>query len=144
MLFAKNEKGYRNLCKLSSYAHLEGFYYTPRIDKALLQEYKEGLICLSGPFYSPLGTLVQKQSQKEIDEEVKYYKTLFGEDFYLQITLNRMEGSELKKYGVLDEAWVMQKLENGYKAQENILSVYKKISEEKGDFFSSSSRYSLS
>ena len=49
VLLVKNKQGYQNLCVLSSLAHLEGFYYTPRIDKELLAKYNEGLICLSGP-----------------------------------------------------------------------------------------------
>ncbi len=132
VLLAKNQVGYHNLCKLSSIAHLEGFYYTPRIDKALLAEHKEGLICLSGPFYGPLGTLIQTGDQKEIDEELSFYKTVFGSDFYLQVSLNRMSSKELEKCGVLDEAWVMQKMESGYKAQEDLLEAYKLIGEKEG------------
>jgi len=45
ILLAKNRQGYQNLCKLSSYAHIEGFYYTPRIDKELLAQHAEGLSC---------------------------------------------------------------------------------------------------
>ncbi|MCH9616968.1 MAG: DNA polymerase III subunit alpha [Chlamydiia bacterium] len=132
ILLAKNQKGYENLCKISSIAHLEGFYYTPRIDKSVLKDHHEGLICLSGPAYGPLGTLVRGDNQKEIDEEVSFYKTLFGEDFYLQITLNRMTGNELKNCGVSDEAWVMQKMESGFKAQEEVLAAFKKLSEKEG------------
>ena len=47
-LLAENETGYRNLLKLVSYAHLEGFYHRPRMDKQLMAEYAEGIICLSG------------------------------------------------------------------------------------------------
>src|SRR5579872_6667402 len=57
LLLVKNKKGYENLCKLSSLAHLEGFYYTPRIDKELLEKYHEGLICLSGPLQSHIAQL---------------------------------------------------------------------------------------
>ena len=47
VLLAKNETGYRNLLKLTTKAHLEGFYYKPRVDFALLEKYNEGLIALS-------------------------------------------------------------------------------------------------
>src|SRR4029078_6919936 len=47
-LLAKNERGFRNLIKLSSIAFLEGFYYNPRIDREVLEAHREGLICLSG------------------------------------------------------------------------------------------------
>jgi DNA polymerase-3 subunit alpha len=132
LLFAKNQQGYKSLCKLSSFAHLDGFYYTPRIDKELLKKYADGLICLSGPFYGPLGNLIQKQEEKEIEKEILFYKEVFGEDFYLQIALNRMSHAEIKAVGVLEEAWVMQKLEGGYKAQEDILQAFEKIGQKYG------------
>ncbi|MCH9621230.1 MAG: DNA polymerase III subunit alpha [Chlamydiia bacterium] len=132
VLLAKNQDGYKNLCKLSSIAHVEGFYYTPRIDKQLLMEYSEGLICLSGPFYGPLATIIQKGDQKEIDEEISFYKTLFKNDFYLQVSLNRMTHERLQKCGVIDESWVLQKMESGFKAQEELVESYKKISKEHG------------
>ncbi|MEK7340456.1 MAG: PHP domain-containing protein, partial [Verrucomicrobiota bacterium] len=55
ILLVKDSQGYKNLCKLSSLAHLEGFYYTPRIDRDLLAECAKGLICLSGPSNGILG-----------------------------------------------------------------------------------------
>ena len=47
-LLAQNEAGYRNLLKLSTASHLEGFYYRPRVDRELLEQHNEGLIVLSG------------------------------------------------------------------------------------------------
>ncbi len=132
VLLAKNLQGYKNLCKLSSIAHLEGFYYTPRIDKVLLQKYHEGLICLSGPFESPLADIVLNGEQKEVEEEISFYKTLFGEDFFLQVSLNRMSLEQLAACGVQNEAWVMQKMESGYAAQEDLLSAYKTLGEKYG------------
>jgi len=125
VLLAKNMQGYKHLCKLSSIAHLEGFYYTPRVDKSLLEKYSEGLICLSGPFDSPLGELVLHGTEEEVEEEIAFYKRIFANDFYLQISLNRMSLSELKQCGVDTEPWVMQKMEATYKAQEELLSAYK-------------------
>ena len=132
VLLAKNEQGYKNLCKLSSIAHLEGFYYTPRIDKVLLEKYHQGLICLSGPFDSPLGDIVLNGEQNEVDEEISFYQTLFGEDFYLQVSLNRMTLAELKSCGVDDEVWVMQKMEATYAAQEDLVSAFKALGERHG------------
>ncbi|HEY6650687.1 MAG TPA: PHP domain-containing protein, partial [Actinomycetota bacterium] len=54
-LLAQNETGYRNLLRLVSLAHLEGFYHRPRMDKQLLAEHADGLICLSGCLSSELG-----------------------------------------------------------------------------------------
>src|SRR5699024_7831423 len=47
VLLAENMEGYHNLCKLVSYAYLDGFYYKPRVDKELLRQYSKGIICLS-------------------------------------------------------------------------------------------------
>src|SRR5439155_26686135 len=57
-LLAENETGYRNLLLLVSLAHLEGFYHRPRMDKQLLAEHADGLICLSGCLSSELGVLL--------------------------------------------------------------------------------------
>ncbi|TMK90303.1 MAG: DNA polymerase III subunit alpha, partial [Actinobacteria bacterium] len=57
-LLAENEKGYRNLLRLVSLAHLEGFYHRPRMDKQLLAEHADGLICLSGCLSSEVGVLL--------------------------------------------------------------------------------------
>ena len=62
----KNQIGYQNLCKLSSFAHLEGFYYTPRIDKELIEKHSEGLICLSGPVKGRIGSLIVDEQEEEL------------------------------------------------------------------------------
>ncbi len=86
LLLAKNNTGYQNLIKLISLAHLEGFYYKPRIDWELLEKYHEGLIastaCLGGeiPFLIRVGDL-EKARQRILD-----YNNLFGQDhFYLEL-----------------------------------------------------------
>ena len=74
-LLAMNETGFRNLSRMASKAYLEGFYYKPRIDKELLQQYNEGVICLSGCASSELSRLLlggekekaEKSSQKKKD-----------------------------------------------------------------------------
>lgn len=92
-LFAKNEKGYKNLMYLSSMACLEGFYKKPRITKNILREYSEGIICssacLQGEVNYHLNTLGRKNiyaggfsRAKEVALE---YKEIFGDDFYLEI-----------------------------------------------------------
>src|SRR5512146_1321060 len=60
VLLAKDETGYRNLIKLVTAAHLEGYYYKPRIDKEILAANKEGLIALSGCLASEIPDLIQK------------------------------------------------------------------------------------
>src|ERR1700679_806863 len=85
VLLAKNKKGYQNLCRLSSVAYLEGFYYVPRIDKQLLAEYSEGLICLSGPHNSSLAHWIGQNKQEELLQEIAWYRELFKEDYYFEL-----------------------------------------------------------
>ncbi|OGE14074.1 DNA polymerase III subunit alpha [Candidatus Daviesbacteria bacterium RIFCSPHIGHO2_12_FULL_37_11] len=85
-LLAKNYQGYLNLLKLVSISHLEGFYYRPRVDKALLKQFHEGLIALSGcPAGEFIRTLDSKGNEKA-EEIVKQYLDIFGEgNYYLEI-----------------------------------------------------------
>lgn len=102
LLYAMNETGYRNLCKLSSIAFTEGFYYTPRIDKELLEQYNEGLICLSGPLRGPIATeLLEGKS-----EELAWYHDLFGDRFYLQIERMQMADGDIVADKVDQESWL--------------------------------------
>ncbi len=91
ILLAKNEIGYRNLVELVTKAHLEGFYYKPRIDHELLEKHHEGLICLSGCFSGELGRAVRDGKMAEAEEIAKYYKSLFGEDYYIEIQQHSRE-----------------------------------------------------
>ncbi len=84
-MLAKNEVGYKNLTKLVSKAHLEGFYYKPRVDRELLEAHHEGLICLSGCFKGEIAYHVKMGRQEVAMDTARYYKGLFGEDYYLEI-----------------------------------------------------------
>ncbi len=89
ILLAKDEQGYSNLVKLVSLAHLEGFYYKPRVDKELLQEHHKGLIassaCLKGEIPSAITTGDLNKASKLADD----YLHIFGKgNFYLEIMEN--------------------------------------------------------
>lgn len=85
LLIAKDEIGYKNLVKLSSIGYTEGFYYRPRIDKEVLEKYKNGLICTSACMGGIIGShIIDNQYEKALAES-QYYKDLFGDDFYLEI-----------------------------------------------------------
>jgi DNA polymerase-3 subunit alpha len=84
-VLVKNEVGYKNLTKLVSKAHLEGFYYKPRIDRELLEAHHEGLVCLSGCFKGEIPYLLGLGRFDEAVETAKFFKDLFGEDFYLEV-----------------------------------------------------------
>ncbi|TSC66593.1 MAG: DNA polymerase III subunit alpha [Microgenomates group bacterium Gr01-1014_80] len=85
-LLAKDYQGYLNLVKLISISHLEGFYYKPRVDKALLREFHEGIIALSG---CPAGEFIRSLDNKGIEkaeEVLREYLEIFGEgNFYLEL-----------------------------------------------------------
>ncbi|MEX0933744.1 MAG: DNA polymerase III subunit alpha [Candidatus Paceibacterota bacterium] len=81
-LLAQNEKGYSNLVKLVSLSHLEGFYYKPRIDKELLRQHSEGLVCLSGCMASELSRALENKNMECAEEVIAEYKDIFGKDRY--------------------------------------------------------------
>ncbi|MCD9025944.1 DNA polymerase III subunit alpha [Cohnella silvisoli] len=92
-LLAKNEIGYRNLMKLTSIGHLEGFYYRPRIDFEALTEYAEGLVCLSGCMSSELSKQLMDDRYDDAKATALRYRELFGDDYYL----------ELQDHGILEQ-----------------------------------------
>lgn len=85
ILLAKNKVGYHNLVTLVTKSHLEGFYYKPRIDKELLKEHSEGLICLSGCFSGEVAKLLRADRIEEAEDVARWYKEIFKDDYYLEI-----------------------------------------------------------
>ena len=84
VLLARNQIGYHNLIQLATRAHLEGFYYKPRVDKELLEEYHEGLIALSACIRGEVPNLILEGRSEEAKQIALWYKQTFG-DFYLEI-----------------------------------------------------------
>ncbi|MBI2634861.1 DNA polymerase III subunit alpha, partial [Candidatus Peregrinibacteria bacterium] len=83
---AKNNAGYQNLIKLTTKAHLEGFYYKPRVDYRLLRAYSDGLIVLSGCLVAKLPRAILSGNEEEIHATVREYIEIFGkENFYLEM-----------------------------------------------------------
>lgn len=83
---AKNYQGYLNLMKLVSISHLEGFYYRPRVDKKLLQQYSEGIIVLSGCPTGEFQRTLESSGIEKAEEVARQYLSLFGEgNYYLEI-----------------------------------------------------------
>ncbi len=87
-LLAKNEAGLKNLIKLSSIAYLEGFYRNPRIDKEILEQYHEGIMCLSGCLAGEFNQYIIKDKPHEAEKTAKWFRKVFGEDFYIEIQNN--------------------------------------------------------
>jgi DNA polymerase-3 subunit alpha len=100
-LLARDEAGYKNLIRLTTAAHLEGYYYKPRIDKEILAAHKEGLIAMSGCLASEIPDLILKDQLDKARETVDWFKqTLGAENFYL----------ELQNHGIAEQARVNKHL----------------------------------
>lgn len=110
ILLAKNMQGYRNLCKIVSMGFMDdAFNYTPRIDKELLEQYHEGIICssacLGGELPQKIMTAISRQPDalnnveqaiangvfQEAEEAVQWFKNLFGEDYYIELQRHQTE-----------------------------------------------------
>src|SRR6266545_4093643 len=87
-LLAKNATGFKNLIKMSSAAYLEGFYRNPRIDRELLEEHKEGLVCLSGCLAGEFNQYIANNKHAEAEKLAKWFRKVFGEDYYIEIQNN--------------------------------------------------------
>ncbi|MBN3034031.1 MAG: DNA polymerase III subunit alpha [Bacteroidales bacterium] len=85
ILIARNMTGYRNLSRLSSLGFLEGFYYTPRIDKELLAVYSEGLICSTACLGGEIPSLILGKGEEAAQSALGWYMDVFGGDFYLEM-----------------------------------------------------------
>ena len=86
ILLVKNESGYKNLVKLITKAHLEGFYYKPRVDEELLSRHAEGLIALSACLQGKIPRLIMAKKFDEAEKVALRYQEIFGKgNFYLEI-----------------------------------------------------------
>jgi DNA polymerase III subunit alpha len=129
VLLAKNKKGYQNLCKLSSIGYSEGFYYVPRIDKEVLKEHADGLICLSGSTFDSLSPFAEGEDDAALIEEINWYKELFKEDYYLELQRHKMTQADLHNDEVDQESWLFQKYQDYIHKQEAINKKFIKLSE---------------
>ena len=100
ILLAKNNEGYKNLSKLVSLSFVEGFYYKPRIDKEILEKYHENLICCSACLAGEINQAILKGDMQEAENIAKWFKNIFGKDYYLEVQNN----------GVKEQVLVNQKL----------------------------------
>lgn len=104
ILLVKNEIGYKNLCHLISRSNIEGFYYKPRIDFELLEQFHEGLICMSACLAGRVPKMILKGldtgDMSEAEQTILKYKNLFGDDYYL----------EIQNHGIVEEQKVANEL----------------------------------
>lgn len=86
VLLAKNETGYRNLIQLVSKAHLEGFYYRPRIDRELVERFFDGLIAILPSYGGEHAHAIRHGSAARAEEIMRWHKKIFRDDCYIEIT----------------------------------------------------------
>ncbi len=91
ILLAKNQQGYQNLSKLVSIGFLDGYYYKPRIDLEVLEQYHEGLICLSACLAGAVNQALFNGQNEKAEEIALWHKRVFGEDYYIEIQNNGMK-----------------------------------------------------
>lgn len=91
IILAKNKQGYKNLCKLSSIAYIDGFYYNPRIDHSLLEKYHEGLIICSACLGGELPQKIMNGDIEGAEQSLHWFKNLFGDDFYIEIQRHKTD-----------------------------------------------------
>ena len=85
ILLAKNKKGLENINALQEIAWNEGFYHKPRIDMEVLNEYKEGVIVLSGCLNGLISKAIEKGNRDEATFLLKNFKQMFKDDFYVEV-----------------------------------------------------------
>ncbi|PID51627.1 MAG: DNA polymerase III subunit alpha, partial [Candidatus Moraniibacteriota bacterium] len=86
VLLAENETGYKNLLKIITIAQLDGFYYKPRVDYAVLRKHAKGLIALSGNSFGEIGALLANDGYDQAKEKALLYNEIFGEgNFFLEL-----------------------------------------------------------
>ena len=113
ILLAKNMEGYHNLCRLVSHGYMsDAFYHTPRIDKELLEQWHEGIICCSACLGGELPQKILDGIAKngdfsEAEQTVQWFKNLFGEDYYIEL-----QRHETQKAGADVEVYERQKQVN--------------------------------
>lgn len=110
VLLAKDHKAYENLTKIVSEGYIKGFYAgVPRIGKEVIEEWKEGIMCLSGGIHSEVAHLVLNVGEEQAEEAVKYWHSVFGDDYYLELInhgldeenhLNEVLAGFAKKHGI--------------------------------------------
>ncbi|MEC8683230.1 MAG: DNA polymerase III subunit alpha, partial [Bacteroidota bacterium] len=94
VFLAKNKRGYHNLAKMASLAYTDGFYYVPRIDREIVERYKEDIIVLTGNLYGEVPSKVLNVGEKQAEEALLWWKETFGEDLYIEVMRHGQEDED--------------------------------------------------
>src|SRR5690606_5901662 len=94
VFLAKNKQGYHNLAKMSSIAYTKGFYYVPRIDKKVVEQYKDNLIVLTGNLHGEVPNKILNIGEKQAEEALLWWVAQFGEDLYIELMRHGQENED--------------------------------------------------
>ena len=95
VLLAKNKKGYHNLAKMSSIAFVNGFYYIPRIDREIVEKYKEDIIVLTGNLNGEVPSKILNLGEHQAEEALLWWKEQFGKDLYIELMRHEQEDENI-------------------------------------------------
>ncbi|WP_214228550.1 DNA polymerase III subunit alpha [Pedobacter sp. B4-66] len=104
VLLAKNKNGYHNLAKMSSIAYTKGFYYVPRIDRAVIEQYKEDIIVLSGNLYGEISSKLLNIGERQAEEALVWWKEQFGDDFYIELMRHNQDDENIVNISLISLA----------------------------------------
>ena len=102
ILLAKDIKGYVNLMKLSSYAYIKGFYYKPRINKEILKEHSEGLVCMSSCIQGEVPYKIIRGDYEGARKAAVFFRDLFKDDYYLEFQDHGIKEEEIARRGLIE------------------------------------------
>lgn len=95
VLLAKNKKGYHNLAKMSSIAFVDGFYYVPRIDREIIEKYKEDIIVLTGNLYGEVPSKILNLGEKQAEDALRWWKEKFKDDLYIELMRHNQQDEKI-------------------------------------------------
>ena len=91
VMLAKNKNGYHNLIKMSSIAYTRGFYYVPRVDRQIVEQYKQDIIVLTGNTYGEVPSKILAVGDKQAEEALLWWHKQFGENLYIELMRHNRE-----------------------------------------------------
>lgn len=123
LLLAKNNQGYKNLMKLTSIAHIKGYYYKPRVDRETLRKYSQGLICTSACSLGEIAQSIIDDDYAKARETAMWFLDVFGRDYYLEVQRHEYENfiNESKHEEI--KASIVTQAENEKKIFEKVLAL---------------------
>jgi DNA polymerase-3 subunit alpha len=104
VLLAKNKQGYHNLAKMSSIAYTKGFYYVPRIDRKVIEQYKEDIIVLSGNLYGEISSKLLNMGERQAEEALAWWKEQFADDFYIEVMRHNQDDENIVNVSLISLA----------------------------------------